>query len=422
MSQAYQRGIVLFQQSRYDLAARELRQALAEEPDHPLAHAFLALCLAQEKSHAEALREADEGVRLAPDTPFCHYVRGHVLVDQDRLKDAEASAREAIRLDPEDADYPCLLARIELARGHWTEALDAANRGLALDPSHDACRNFRALALVQLGRKDEASQTLGSALADDPTNAWTHANQGWTLLHKGDPKQALEHFREALRIDPNLEWARLGIIEALKARHLIYRGMLAFFLWMGRQSQAAQWAVILGFVLGRRALAGVAQSNPALAPFIMPVLILTFGFLIMTWIASPLFNFLLRFNKFGRLALSKEERFESSVIGSCFVIAAVSFVASLFTEAAWADVFVIYFGLLLLPLAMTFKQPAGNPRRLSAAYTAVVFALGLPLLSLAVLGPFSPFAHKQDTAFDCFLYFRWGAILATWIPAVLGRS
>ena len=49
MSTAFQRGIVLFNQSRYDLADREFRQELAESPDNPLAHAFLALCLTESK-------------------------------------------------------------------------------------------------------------------------------------------------------------------------------------------------------------------------------------------------------------------------------------------------------------------------------------------------------------------------------------
>ena len=180
---------------------------------------------------------------------FCHYVRGRVLCRQDRLKEAEASAQEAIRQDPDDADYLGLLASIELGRRRWAAALEAADRGLALDPEHAQCTNLRAMALVQLGRKDEAEQTLGSALANDPENALTHANQGWALLHRGDHQKALEHFREALRIDPELDWARAGIVEALKARHLIYRLMLRFFLWMGRQARVAQWVIILGFLL-----------------------------------------------------------------------------------------------------------------------------------------------------------------------------
>src|SRR5262249_4777977 len=238
-------------------------------------------------------------------------------------------------------------------------------------PEHAGCTNLRAMVLVQLGRKEEAAQALGSALAKDPENAVTHANQGWALLHRGDHLGALEHFREALRIDPELEWARARIAEALKARYLIYRMMLRFFLWMGRQSTVAQWVVILGFVFGRRVLAGLARSNPALAPFLWPLLMLTFAFLLLTWIASPLFNLLLRLNRFGRLALSREQRIASNWIGGCFLLAAAFFVADTVHGTLLTEIGMVYFGLLLLPLAGTFAQPPGNPRRLMAVYTGL---------------------------------------------------
>jgi tetratricopeptide (TPR) repeat protein len=418
MSTAFQRGIVLFNQQRYDLADREFRRELAGAPDNVLAHAYLALCLAERDQHDEALREADEAVRLEPDHAYCHYVRGRVLRDQDRLNEAEAAAREAIRLDPGDADFLGLLAGVELGRRRWAEALEAAERGLALDPENAGCTNLRAMALVHLGRKDEAAQTLGSALAKDPENALTQANQGWALLHRGDHERALEHFREALRIDPELEWARAGIVEALKARHLLYRLMLRFFLWMGRQSTVAQWVVILGFVFGRRILADLARSKPALAPFIGAVLILTFAFLLLTWISSPLFNLLLRLNRFGRLALSREQRIESNWIGACFILAAASFVANAVHGSPLTSLGMAYFGLLLLPLAGTFSRAPGQPRRLMAVYTGVVALLGLPLLSMALLGTASPW-KDLDRATEFFQYFVLGSVLSTWIPALL---
>jgi tetratricopeptide (TPR) repeat protein len=419
MSTAFQRGIVLFQQRRYDLAGRAFRQELAAGPENPTAHAFLALCLAEQGQQDEAQHEADEAVRLAPDRAFSHYVRGCVLRDQERLPEAQAAAEEAIRLDPEEADYLSLLASVEIGRRRWAEALEAANRGLALDPEHAGCTNLRAMALVQLGRKEEAAQALGSALARDPENAVTHANQGWALLHRGDHLGALEHFREALRIDPELEWARAGIVEALKARYLLYRLMLRFFLWMGRQSTMAQWVVILGFVFGRRLLANLARSNPALAPLIWPVLALTFAFLLLTWIASPLFNLLLRLNRFGRLALSREQRIASNWIGGCFVLAAVCFVSFLVKPTFPSTFGMMYFGFLLMPLAVTFGRARGTPRRMMAAYTAVVAALGLPVLSLAVLGEASPWKDVK-AAFGLFPYFLGGAVLSTWISAFLG--
>ncbi len=421
MSPSHQRGIVLLQQGRYELADREFRQDLAQSPDNALSHAFLALCLSRSGRDDESLREADEAVRCGPDVAFCHYVRACALQGKKRLAEAETATREAIQLDPEDADYPALLAAIAMDRRDWKGALEAADRGLALDPEHATCLNLRAMALVQLGRKQEASRTLGSALADDPENALTHANQGWAFLHQGDHDRALTHFREALRIDPEMEWARVGIIEALKARYLIYRWMLAFFLWMGRQSSVAQWVVILGFVFGRQLLASLAKSAPALAPFITPILVLCFAFLLMTWISSPLFNLTLRFNRFGRLALSSEQKIQSNWIGACFFVAVALFAINLVTGNSLAFLGMMYFGFLLFPLAVTFRLPAGRSRMIGMAYTAAVALAGAASLALDFLGPTAP-KLGDVTPLSLFKVFVWGSVLSTWLGSILGRG
>ena len=422
MSPAHQRGVLLLQQGRFELADREFRQDLAQDPDNPLSHAYLALCLNRGDRHDEALREADEAVRCAPDLAFTHYVRGVALQGSKRLAEAEAAAREATRLDPEDADYPSLLASIAMARRDWKAALAASDRGLALDPEHANCLNLRAMALVQLGRKDEAARTLGSALADDPENALTHANQGWALLHRGDHKQALEHFREALRIDPDMEWARVGIVEALKARFLVYRLMLGFFLWMGRQSSVAQWAVILGLVFGRQILASVARSAPGLAPFIRPILVLTFAFVLMTWISSPLFNLALRFNRFGRLALSREQKVQSNWIGACFFLAAVLFAVKPRDGQRPG-----------LPRDGVFRPPpvparGDLPARIRAAPDAggglcrgrrPAGPRGLRLALHRAGRPPGEMPMEPATLFQSFFL---GAMLSTWLGAFLGRG
>jgi len=45
------------------------------------------------------------------------------------------------------------------------------------------------------------------------------------------------------------------MVEALKARNVIYRVMLRYFLWMARLSAKAQWAVVIGMYVGTRLLA-----------------------------------------------------------------------------------------------------------------------------------------------------------------------
>ena len=198
------------------------------------------------------------------------------------------------------------------------------NAGLQMDSEHVGCTNLRAMALVKLGRRQEAGATIDAALARNPENSMTHANQGWTLLESRDHKKALEHFRESLRLDPENEWARQGIVESLKAKHLIYSWMLRYFLWMSKLSPRAQWGVILGAYFGNRILSGLSRSNPELAPWILPVKILYLIFVILTWTAHPLFNLLLRLNRFGRFALSREQVVASNWLGATVLLGLIS--------------------------------------------------------------------------------------------------
>jgi Tfp pilus assembly protein PilF len=415
MNSAFQRGLILLQQNRRDLAEREFRRALAGDPDDPAAHAYLAICLIERGAKAEALREADEAVRLEAATAFFHYVRGLVLLRSDRPRDAEAAAEQAIALDPRDADHFGLRASVAMNRERWTEALEAADEGLALDPTHQWCTNLRAMALVHLGRKDEAGRTLGSALAEDPEDALTHANQGWALLHAGDHKQALVHFREALRLDPENAWARAGLLESLKARYVFYRLTLAFFLWMRRQGRWAQVAVVLGIVFGPRLLRDVARGYPGIEPLVTPLLILGFGFVLMTWVAGPLANFLLQFHPLGRLALTREEKVQASLIGGFFAAAALCLAGEVLIRDKRFLIWAFFFGLMIFPLGTTFQMRPGRPRLLMALATVALALLATPsLVFLATEGRW-PIVPEREM-FNYWRMFLMGAVLSSWLP------
>lgn len=425
MSAHLARAQVLIEQSRYEMAEGELRQALAQEPDHALAHALLALCLVEGERFAEAGREAETAVHLAPDLPFAHHVMAGVLLKRNRPEEAEAAAAEALRLDPGDADYFALLGMIRLNRRNWPGALEAAEEGLRCDAQHVGCTNLRAVALVELGRRQEAGATIDAALARDPEDSVTHANMGWTLLESGERRKALAHFREALRLDPRNEWARHGIVEGLKSTNFIYAIMLKYSLWMARLSGKAQWAVILGGYFGYKALGSVAKANPAWAPWINPILILYCAFIIMTWIASPLFNLILRLNRFGRLALSREEVVASNWIGVFILLALGSLGYWLATKSSHALTLAMAFGFLLLPVAGVFHVPSGWPRRFMAVVTAGLFFLGVWGALAQVLGvpPHSPLAALAQISLVLFFLGIFGSQwIANFLMAVRVRK
>lgn len=383
------RAGVLLQQGRYAMAEQELRARLVQQPEDPVAHALLALCLSYQDKHEAASAEAGQAIHYGPDHAFPHYAMGTVLLRRNRFAEAEASAREAIRLDPYDADHFSLLASIHLAQRRWRQALDASTQGLELDPEHAQCKNLHAMALVKLGRKAEAGIALEGALARDPDNALSHANQGWALLHAGRHQDALGHFREALRLNPEMEWARQGIVEALKARHVAYGLMLRYFLWMSRLSARAQWLVVIGAWLAYKAVTELLTSRPELGPIALPVMVLYLVFVVLTWTADALFNLLLRLDRFGRLVLSEEETFASNCLGACLGAALLSGLVWIGTSNPAAGTAAIIFGVLSLPVSATFRCHLGWPRNAMAVYTGFLGVLGASALALQ-LGSSSP--------------------------------
>jgi tetratricopeptide (TPR) repeat protein len=320
MSARLSRARLLLSQSRPADAERELLPALAESPDSAEVHAMLAICRVRLERGADALQPATTAVGLAPDWSFTHYVHALVLRDLGKSKPALAAIAEAIRLDPEDADHFTLQASIHLQREDWSAALASADDALRIDAEDTTAANLRAMSLVRLGRKDEAVHAVDQNLSRDPNDAFSHANQGWNALHRNDPRRAQEHFSEALRLDASLDYARQGLLEALKARNPVYRVMLAYFLWMGRMSGKIQWAFAIGVIFGNRAIRNLSATHPEFAWVFVPVQVLFYAFIYLSWTATPMFNFTLLFDRFGRHVLTRRERTGAFIFGASFLL------------------------------------------------------------------------------------------------------
>jgi tetratricopeptide (TPR) repeat protein len=386
-SPTFNRALLLYEQSRYDLAVPEFRQVLAQDPDHAMAHAFLSLCFAQTEQFKDATEEAQAAVRLAPDMGLGYCALAQAWFHRNYLREAEDAIHEAIRLEPDDPNYYSVLASIHLHNSKWQEALNAAEQGLQCDAEHVNCTNLRAVAMVKLGRKKEAGLTIGSALAKNPEDSFTHANQGWTYLERADYAKALEHFRESLRLDPTNEWARQGIVEALKAKNPVYGLMLRYFLWMAKLPPKTQWMFILGFYFGRKVLGAISEQNPSLRPIILPILILSGAFVIMTWIADPLFNTFLRFNRFGRLALSREQTVASNLIGGAVVLSLLCFAGIFIFRDGRFVLAGILTGLMVLPFCGIFKCHIGWPRFTMMAVSGLLALVAAAALYLTFTEP-----------------------------------
>jgi len=411
-----QRALLLQQQGRHDGAEAEFRQHLALEPEDAFAHAALAISLLDLGRRADAEATARRAIGLGPDIAFAHYALARVLSDRNREAEADSAIGEALRLEPDDADYHAFAAAIALDRGRWPQALEAAEQALAFDPEHVTANNLRAMALVKLGRKSEAGATLETALARDPEDALSHANRGWTLLHERQRDRAMEHFREALRLEPGNDWARVGLVEAIKAGNPVYAVVLGYFLWMQRLSPGARWGMLIGGYFGFRIVGNLARSNPALAPWLLPVQIAYIAFALLTWLAVPLFNTLLFFHPVGRHALAADQRWQARLTTACVVPA-------LGALAIWLGagmegrslVAALVFGLLALPVAAVHQCQRGWPRWAMGGIAAVLAITGLAALAILLPGD-SPLTSQAGHAGRALLgFFLLASFASQWI-------
>ena len=395
----------LLERRRFGEAQYQLRRVLDTDPDDAATRALLALCLVELEHLEEAAVHARRAVAVDPELSYARWALGQVLAARGRFREALPEAEAALRLEPDEPDYLALLARIQGGLGRWPRALEAADRGLAVDPDHPACVNLRALALQQTGRGSEADQAFVDAGALDPDNAFARAGRGWAALQRGTaPNDALPHFYHALQLDPTSEWARTGLLAALKARNPVYRLMLRYFLWMESLSPRTRLLVIFAgiFLFGR--LRRLAEARPELAPLIYPLLGLYVLFVLLSWTADPLFDFLLRFDASGRALVTEERRGASTWVVATLAVALGAMLVGWIGGSPDALVLALVAAVMVIPIAATFQCAPGWPRTTMAAFTTAIALAG-------AAGVFVP----GDAGVLLLLVGILGAVLGSWL-------
>lgn len=223
-------------------------------------------------------------------------------------------------------------------------------------------------------------------LYNDPNNPDTHATTGWAALESGDSENAMLHFREALRIDPISEQARLGIIEALKPRHALYRLILRCLFWMSRLGQRLRWFLIFGALISVLVLQSLAHTAPQLWTPLLPFFIAYGLFVYLASTADTLFNLLIRFDTLGRLALSEEETRASNYVGLLLIVT-VAFGIGFGVTRNPATLFAATgTPLMVIPVAATFRREVGRNRTILMAYTIGLVLAGAVGLGLVAIG------------------------------------
>lgn len=402
MYQHLERGNFLFNQSRYADAEKEYKKILAYDPNNAYGLASLAQCYLETDRKKEALNYAQKAIQNAPDSPTMYLIYAKCLFYNKLIDKALNAIESGQQLNPSISDFFLLKARIAFYQDNWQLALDETEHGLELEPEDVSLINLRARALVKLNRSQEASVTMDYALHQAPLSSYSHANKGWVSIERGQYEEAVSHFKESLRLNATNAYAKAGLREAIKAKNILYRGVLKYFLWMSKLQEKYRWGFVIGTYLLYQLAISLAQMSSIMAMVMTPLIILFIIFAFSSWIAMPISNLFLRLHPLGKFALEEDEKLASNVVGIVASLSILNFIIFFltgggfdigeeeFTILGYEGFFLTGLVLLLMtiPIGGLFMSTVGTVgRRNLAIYTGILalFALLAIITKLELL-------------------------------------
>ena len=225
-----------------DHAIRNLREAVALNPNYADLHCHLAKAYFDKKQLLDALNSCREALAINPDFVRAMLLHGAILYALGSHDDALRAAARAVATDPmlsrdalaaacaahQAADHEKALealllvganqeddrlfhARVGLdlyRRGMFAESIDSYRQALEATPDYADLRNQLGMALFAAERYSEANTEFTRAIAVNPRYVEARLNRALTLERMGSATQATEGFRSVLALDPAHQVAR----------------------------------------------------------------------------------------------------------------------------------------------------------------------------------------------------------------------
>ncbi|HYT93556.1 MAG TPA: tetratricopeptide repeat-containing serine protease family protein [Gemmataceae bacterium] len=246
-----ERGARLLARERYDLALRDLDEALRLDPKLAPAYGNRAAVFNARGEHDRAIAECDRALALDPALAAAYIERGGAHLGKGAYEAAIADYTRALQHTPDSANTYNFRGIAQFRRGRPDLAIQDYSEALRLDPdfspawanrgqAHLARKDFKAAvadctralagglratvlndrgdAFRTLGLLDEALKDYNTAVEAEPNSPTSWANAALIFQRKGDLDRAIKFCDRAIALDPRFARAYFQRGEALEAK------------------------------------------------------------------------------------------------------------------------------------------------------------------------------------------------------------
>jgi tetratricopeptide (TPR) repeat protein len=453
MGKHFDRAEVLFGQGRYELAEKELRAEIAENPKSADAHALLSMCLGNQKKQSnnlinsiqsiaqqrkksnEELESIEYALSLEPNNDWYHCVLAMYWYRRVNFDRAKKQIEVAISLNPNSPNYFFVLACILFDSGNLKyNGMSATSRGftelfksyliryylkpvfiplkrsLTLDPNYISSLNLLTEVLVITGKYEQALEGSQTALFLAPNNAKSQDLHGKILSECGKYGEAIEYFQAALKIDPNYTQAKNNLLEAMRSHYYW------IYPWISINSSRGKWvfvslipSMVILLPLIRYIITGSVNIK---TPWENLGFVMLFFVMVISFTAQWIFNYFLIKEKKAIFLLTDRD----AIISNYALSGAIAILLWMYTcllpmdsefRSLAMNIVGITGGILVPPFTFSAVKEIKS-HILPVAYQCVVVTFGLINLIL--------YFQDRETIFVLELFML--SVIATPIPAV----
>jgi tetratricopeptide (TPR) repeat protein len=217
----FDRGAAHLQRNEREPALKELKRAVAFDPQSAAAHQLLGqayLLQGSYESISEARAELVQAIALDPDLIWARFYLARIYLDLNQARKAKEQLEAALSIRPNVPHLLSLLGEAHRQLGSPQLAIDHNRKALVADPSFFIAHYYLGLAYLDLKKDDEAIRELEESAKPGYPAAEIYLTLGKVYFQKGRIERALALFQKAVAAAPAQPEGHLRLAQAYRSK------------------------------------------------------------------------------------------------------------------------------------------------------------------------------------------------------------